>query len=210
MDTLTADLDLYIYDPNDNLVVYSLSFDNSYEIVNFTAPVSGIYTAKIDDFRFDAAFEYLGTGWIKQGPLINLTNLGPEYQEILPGGTAPYTIRVTNLGSETDTIQLEHENISESGSCSWTVGLSKDSVTLDPDAHEDVTLSVTADSNCNISSRIKVKVTGTSKNGLNVGETITDSVIKETHVVPEFATIAIPVAAIIGLLFLFSRRRRKE
>jgi hypothetical protein len=28
--------------------------------------------------------------------------------------------------------------------------------------------------------------------------------------IPEFTTIAIPVAAIIGLLFLFSRRRRKE
>ena len=148
---------------------------------------------------------------LSESPIpINLTNLGPEYQEILPGETAPYTIRVTNLGSETDTILLEHENISESGSCSWTVGLSKDSVTLDPDAHEDVTLSVTADSNCNISSRIKVKVTGTSQNGLDVDETITDSVIKETHVVPEFATIAIPVAAILGLLFLFSRRRRKE
>jgi len=28
--------------------------------------------------------------------------------------------------------------------------------------------------------------------------------------IPEFATIAIPVAAIIGLLFLFSQRRKKE
>jgi len=72
--------------------------------------------------------------------------------------------------------------------------LSRDSVTLDPDAYEDVTLSVTADSDCEISSRKKVKVTETSQNGLDVGKTITDSVIKETQVISEFATIAIPVA----------------
>ena len=30
------------------------------------------------------------------------------------------------------------------------------------------------------------------------------------EVVPEFTTIAIPVATILGLLFLFSRRKRKE
>jgi len=28
--------------------------------------------------------------------------------------------------------------------------------------------------------------------------------------IPEFRTIAIPVGAILGLLFLFSRRKRKE
>jgi hypothetical protein len=141
---------------------------------------------------------------------INLTNRGPEYQEVLPGGTAEFTIRVKNEGCVKDTIQLTHENILESGYCSWTVGLSKNSITLNPCNSEDVTLSVTAASNCEVSSRKKVKVTGTSQNGLDVSETITDSVIKETHVIPEFATIAIPVAAILGLLFLFSRRKRKE
>jgi hypothetical protein len=39
--------------------------------------------------------------------------------------------------------------------------------------------------------------------------TITDSVVKETHVIPEFATIAIPVVAILGLVFLMSRRSRQ-
>jgi hypothetical protein len=150
-----------------------------------------------------------GPGDLLRPSTVDLTNIGPEYQEVLPGETATYTIRVTNIGSETDTILLEHEIIFESGYCSWTVDLSKDSVTLDPDAYEDVTLSVTAPSDCEISSRNKVKVTGTSQNGLDVGETITDSVIKETHAIPEFTTIAIPVAAILGLLFLFSRRKRK-
>ena len=32
----------------------------------------------------------------------------------------------------------------------------------------------------------------------------------ELHNVPEFTTIAIPVAAILGLLFFYSRRKRKE
>lgn len=157
-------------------------------------------------FFHNSSFRY---AIVECPPAINLTNLGPEYQEVLPGETANYTIRVTNLGSETDTIPLKHENISESGSCSWTVDLSKYTVTLDPNAHEDVTLSVTSALSCEISSRKKTKVTGTSQNGLDCGVTIADSVIKETHVVPEFTTIAIPVVAILGLLFLFSRRRRK-
>ena len=158
-------------------------------------------------FFHNSSFRY---AIVECPPAINLTNLGPEYQEVLPGETANYTIRVTNLGSETDTIQLKHENISESGSCSWTVDLSKYNVTLDPNAYEDVTLSVTSALSCEISSRKKTKVTGTSQNGLDCGVTITDSVIKETHNVPEFTTIATPVAAILGLLFLFSRRKRKE
>ena len=141
---------------------------------------------------------------------ICLHNLGPDYQDVLLGGTATYDIMVTNLNSTSDTIQLTYENIFESGSCSWTVDLSKNSVTLDPYASEDITLSVSAASDCDPSSRKKVKVTGTSQNGLNVGKTITASVTKEMHVIPEFTTIAIPVAAVLGLLFLFSRRKRKE
>jgi len=54
--------------------------------------------------------------------------------------------------------------------------LSKDSVTLTPGAHEDVTLSVTAASDCEISSKKKVKVTGTSQNALAIDCVAVDAI----------------------------------
>lgn len=46
-DELTADLDLEIWDPSNNLLVMSTSYDNSFEIVEFTAPVTGTYKAEV-------------------------------------------------------------------------------------------------------------------------------------------------------------------
>ncbi|MFZ2071542.1 MAG: PEF-CTERM sorting domain-containing protein [Halobacteriota archaeon] len=73
-----------------------------------------------------------------------------------------------------------------------------------------VILKVTADPNNEPSNIVVIDVTGTSRNSAMVGKIQTDTVTTITHTVPEFTTIAIPVAAIIGLLFLFSRRRKKE
>ena len=181
---------------NDNIANVGLSN------LDLSMPFSGIPL----DTEFDMVVKSSIRGEAAEPYKIDITNIGPEYQEVLPGDTATFIIRATNLGLDTDTVQLTHENFFESGGCSWTVDLSKNSVTLDPDAYEDVILSVTADSDCEISSRKKVKVTGTSQNGLYVSDTISDSVIKEIYVVPEFTTIAIPVAVILGLMFNFRER----
>jgi len=54
-------------------------------------------------------------------------------------------------------------------------------------------------------------VVDTNRNGeWNEGEPIDDKMNVGFEAIPEFTTIAIPIAAIIGLLFLFSRRRKKE
>ena len=46
---------------------------------------------------------------------------------------------------------------------------------------------------------------------LNAGEPVDDVALGEGfEAILEFSTIAIPVAAIMGLLFLFSQRRKKE
>lgn len=59
-DNLTADLDIQIYDPSGALVTSSASFDNSYEIVEFTAATAGTYKARLTAYRFDGGFEYIG------------------------------------------------------------------------------------------------------------------------------------------------------
>jgi subtilisin family serine protease len=56
----TTDLDLTIIDPNGGLVINSANHDNNYEIVEFTAAVSGTYTAQISNFRSSSGTERIG------------------------------------------------------------------------------------------------------------------------------------------------------
>ncbi len=60
-DPLNADLDLYVYGPTQ--VGYSVSYDNSYEIVDFTAAASGNFLIKVHRFRFDGTTEFYGVAW---------------------------------------------------------------------------------------------------------------------------------------------------
>lgn len=62
-DTLTrptTDLDLRVFSPTNALLASSLSVDNSYEIVELTAPSTGTYTARISNFRSSAGNEFIG------------------------------------------------------------------------------------------------------------------------------------------------------
>ncbi|CAG1007396.1 MAG: S8 family serine peptidase [Candidatus Methanoperedens sp.] len=60
-----ADLDLSIYDPSGALVVGSSSYDNTYEIVEFTPAFTGTYTVKVNKFRCSYNPQYLGFAWRK-------------------------------------------------------------------------------------------------------------------------------------------------
>jgi len=60
-DPLKADLDLYVYGPTQSF--YSVSWDNSYEIVDFTAAASGNFQIKVHKYRFDGVNEYVGVAW---------------------------------------------------------------------------------------------------------------------------------------------------
>jgi hypothetical protein len=62
-DPLKADLDLNVVGPGASH--WSASWDNSYEVVDFTAPTSGNYTLKIKKYRFDGSVEYVGVAWKK-------------------------------------------------------------------------------------------------------------------------------------------------
>lgn len=62
-DPLLADLELAVYAPNGTVVATSYSRDNSFEIVEFTAPSTGTYTARVFAKSFQGASEYLAFAW---------------------------------------------------------------------------------------------------------------------------------------------------
>lgn len=61
-DTLTADLDLSVTYPGGSGI--SVSWDNSYEFVSFTAPQSGPVTIQVTQPRFDHPYEHWGLAWL--------------------------------------------------------------------------------------------------------------------------------------------------
>jgi Subtilase family len=60
-----ADLDLQVVGPNGNVVASSLSWDNTYEVAEFTPAVSGTHTLRVVKFRCDRP-TWLGWAW-RQG-----------------------------------------------------------------------------------------------------------------------------------------------
>jgi hypothetical protein len=86
-DPLDADLDLYILDPDDALLLgdgqYSESFDNSFEIVEFDAAKTGDYTLRINKHRFDGTSEDVGVAWVRIAPVsvssLDVTSDMPGY-----------------------------------------------------------------------------------------------------------------------------------
>ncbi|HKZ76440.1 MAG TPA: PPC domain-containing protein, partial [Actinomycetota bacterium] len=56
----SSDLDMRVLRPGGASVGTSLSFDNTYEIVEFFAPVTGVYTIRINSFRGSAGTEFIG------------------------------------------------------------------------------------------------------------------------------------------------------
>jgi hypothetical protein len=92
-DLLNADLDLQVFDPNGNLVATAASFQNSAEVVDFTAPVSGTYKIRTHVYRFDAGTNtYLGIAW--NGNTVDATTP-------LTGATA-FALNTTKTGQTTD------------------------------------------------------------------------------------------------------------
>ena len=78
---LTLDLDLMVYDSAGNLVGYSGSFDNSYEIAEFPARGGETYTIKIrrwsgtDDVWYGVAWNTVTTPLVNVGDLSGIRHL---------------------------------------------------------------------------------------------------------------------------------------
>jgi hypothetical protein len=60
-----ADLDLRIRNSSGTIVASSSSFDNTYEIVEFTPSTSGVYTLQVNKYRCSYNPRYLGWAWYK-------------------------------------------------------------------------------------------------------------------------------------------------
>lgn len=60
-DPLNADLDLNVVGPVNS--EWSASWDNSYEVVDFTAAASGYFQIKVKNYRFNGASEYVAVAW---------------------------------------------------------------------------------------------------------------------------------------------------
>lgn len=60
-DPLKADLDLFVSGPTQQF--YSVSWDNSYEVVDFTAASSGNFVINVHNYRFDGLNEYVAVAW---------------------------------------------------------------------------------------------------------------------------------------------------
>jgi len=67
-DPLQSDFDLIIYDPNGEQVEVSSSYDNNYEIGQFTAEMSGNYQAKVVKYRFEGTSERLALAYSISDP----------------------------------------------------------------------------------------------------------------------------------------------
>ncbi len=62
----SADLDLEVVSPSGSVVAGSYSWDNTYEIVEFTPSVTGTYKLRVRKYRCDLSPRWLGWAW-RQG-----------------------------------------------------------------------------------------------------------------------------------------------
>jgi subtilisin family serine protease len=60
-----ADLDLQIVNSAGAVVASSSSWDNTYEIVDFTVPATGTYTLRVHKYRCSLSPRYLGWSWFQ-------------------------------------------------------------------------------------------------------------------------------------------------
>jgi hypothetical protein len=99
-DVLFSDLDLRVNRPDGTQISVSASTDNSFEIVEFTADVSGTYDIIVHRFNGNSV-EYIGLAWIKE--LIAL----PDTRYISGWDSQ---IKVLNLGAQPQDVHVTFSN----------------------------------------------------------------------------------------------------
>jgi len=137
---------------------------------------------------------------VEASPGITL-DITPTNDKVLPGETASYKVNVTSQVSGDETVHLSITN-PISG---WNYTFSENDFNLPAFGSKTVDMFITVASDASPGDyyhdvRAEGKVLG-----VTVEDTVYTNVL--TTVIPEFSTIAIPVVAILVLMFLFNRRK---
>lgn len=101
-DPLSTDFDLYVWDPNNNLIATSDSYNNNYEVVEFTASISGRYTVRVSKYAStgESGNLSLGVAWMRV-PVYNVSFLGYDRVRVAdPGSNLTIPIQVHNDGTK--------------------------------------------------------------------------------------------------------------
>ena len=101
-DPLEADIDLRVLDPDDQQVASSTSGSNPFEIVEFTANSTGIYTFRVYEFSFSGTSEKIGfAAWVGERVLShNQTQYWPappRVRDVYSAGTGTYAWQAVGI-----------------------------------------------------------------------------------------------------------------
>jgi len=137
---------------------------------------------------------------VEASPGITL-DITPINDKVLPGETASYEVNVTSQVSGDETVHLNVTN-PISG---WNYTFSENDFNLPAYSSKTVNMFITVASDASPGDYYHdVKAEG-KVFGVTIEKTVYTNVL--TTVIPEFSTIAIPVVAILALVFLFNRRK---
>jgi len=129
-------------------------------------------------------------------------DITPINDKVLPGETASYEVKVTSQVSIDETVHL---SITDPIS-GWSYIFSENDFNLPAYGSKTVEMFITVASDASPGDYYHdVKAEGIPFFGIAVEKTVYTNVL--TTVIPEFSTIAIPVVAILGLVFLFNRKK---
>src|SRR5439155_5591024 len=118
-DTLTADLDLRVTFP-DGVTRSSLTFDNAYEMVEYTPTAGGTATIHVGATRFDASSEPFALAWVKWPTVTSDTQAPTAPGNLAATATSSSSVSLSWTAS-TDNVGVAGYRVSRNGTLVATV-----------------------------------------------------------------------------------------
>jgi hypothetical protein len=104
IDTLATNFDLRVYRPGDNStpVASSTSVDNNFELVEFTAPETGVYSIRVRKQSASESNNSLGIAWSKQASYLPDVRSGGGWENTLYVRNSDPTVRPAQVAFSKD------------------------------------------------------------------------------------------------------------